>query len=457
MCRHEQLASTHHFQVAISTLIMSSISSTSTLASWDPKELFQLVNPDKMSITCVGYAPSCRRRCRNPIAYHNVQAAKEVMRQVVRSGISNTDLKEMLFNLAGYTLCRRYHQGQATVVSDRWFGMVQRYRDEEDDRGSDTSDDDDDGDSDDGASSTGSSSEDSDDDDNDNAPRRRVTGDAEELRRRFDELETLQREFEELLQRQRQSLQDRMSRSSLTGQRRLSQENRRPGSELIRDSTTRERTNQDDPRRNAEQARQQADYIAAQHARETAREQRRRDRAEQAKREEAQFEAEAKAKAQQEAKAKAKATAEAERLRKEEQEAEKARLHRERQAKDKMEQQSRILSWESAWLRYEAAWAEFTPNTNNRSINADIRTIQIWPTKSGSFVSCCEEDVRAFFICHPGDFNRRVLRRQALRWHPDRAARLFACVADELVVGEVLRTVTMISQVVIGIMGVAAR
>jgi hypothetical protein len=451
MCRHEQLASTHHFQVAISTLIMSSISSTSTLASWDPKELFQLVNPDKMSITCVGYAPSCRRRCRNPIAYHNVQAAKEVMRQVVRSGISNTDLKEMLFNLAGYTLCRRYHQGQATVVSDRWFGMVQRYRDEEDDRGSDTSDDDDDGDSDDGASSTGSSSEDSDDDDNDNAPRRRVTGDAEELRRRFDELETLQREFEELLQRQRQSLQDRVSRSTLVTQTRQPQGDQPQRSEPSRSSATHERREQEGTLRNAEQARQEANYLAAQHAGESAREQRRRDRAEQARREETQRQAQA----QREAEAKAKA--EAERLLKE-QEAEEARLNRERQAKGKkQQQQARILSWETAWLRYETAWAELTFKSTGTSIDTDIRTSQIWPTKSGSFASCSEADVKAFFRCQPGDANRRILRRQALRWHPDRATRLFACVADEVVVGEVSRTVTMISQVVIGIMGVAAR
>ncbi|GAB7328350.1 hypothetical protein MBLNU13_g00340t1 [Cladosporium sp. NU13] len=155
---------------------MSSVSSTSTLASWDPMELFQLVNPDKMSITCVGYAPSCRRRCRNPIAYRNVQAAKELMRQVVRPGVSNTDLKEMLFDLAEYTLCRRDHPDQATDMSNRWFGMVQRHRDDEDDHGSDTSDDDD-NDSDDGASSTSSDSDDSDDDNkNDNAEELRRSG-----------------------------------------------------------------------------------------------------------------------------------------------------------------------------------------------------------------------------------------------------------------------------------------
>ena len=368
------------------------------------------------------------------------------MRQLVRPGVSNTDLKEMLFDLAGHTLCQRYHQDQATDVSNRWLGQVQRHRDNRDDNGSDTSEDDD-GDSDDGASSTSNSSDNSNDDDNDNA---------EELRRRFDELETLQREFEELLQRQRQSLQDRMSRSTLVSQTRQPQGNRRPSSEISRSRTARERVNQEEVLREAEQARQEADYLTAQRARENAREQLRRDRAEQVKREEAQRQAQAQREAEAKAKAEAEAEAEAERVRKEA-EAEKARLDRERQAKEKKEQQTRVSSWETAWLRYEAAWASITPNSSSSPVDTDIRMAQIWPTKSGSFASCCEDDVRAFFRCQPGDVNRRILRRQALRWHPDRAARMFAYMADESVVGELLKTVTMISQVVIGIMGVAAQ
>jgi hypothetical protein len=421
-------------------------------------ELFQLVNPDKMSITCVGYAPSCRRRCRNPIAYHNVQAAKEVMRQVVRPGVSDADLKEMLYDLAEHTLCRRYHQNQATDVSDRWFATVQRYRDDEEDRGSDTSDDDD-GESDDGASSTTSSSDDSDDDD---IPSCSVNDNTQELRRRFDELETLQREFEELLQRQRQSLQDRVARSALVSQRQRTTENRRQCSEANRSSTTYERRDQEEAPRHAEHAHQEADYLTAQRRREATREQLRRDRVDQVRREEAQRQAEARLEA--EAKAKAKAQAQADRLRRE-QKAFKSHLDQERQAKGPNPRQPPISSWETAWLRYESAWADLTPNPNSTitsvgGLNTDIRTTQIWPTKTGSFTSCCEEDVRAFFRCLPGDgvVSRRVLRRQALRWHPDRAARLFAVftgVKDGEVGEEVLRTVTMISQVVIGVMGVA--
>jgi hypothetical protein len=439
---------------------MSSISSTSTLASWDPMTLFSLMNPDKLAITCVGYAPSCRRRCRNQIAFHNIQAAKAVMRQLVRPGVSDRDLKEMLFNLAEYTLCRKPHQHQATEVSERWFRLVQRNRDdEEEDRFSDTSDDDhSDSDSDDGASSSSSS-----DDDSDAAAQRANNGAREELRRRLAELENLQREFDELLRTQRQSLRSRVpaSTSPLASPTRQLRANPQASSETARRSNDTRRQRHEEEQealRAAQQVRQEEAYRTAQQERAAAREQLRRERAEQVRRGEARLKCEAQLKREAEVKA--------ERLRQER--VEKARLERERKAKeqeqkqkqkqkDQQQQQSSLLSWESAWTRYEAAWNDISITNVNANDKLDIRSYQIWPTKCGSFVSCSEEDVRAFFRCQPGDGGRRMLRRQALRWHPDRAARLFAGVADEVVVGEMLKTVTLISQVVIGIMGVTSR
>lgn len=430
-------------------------------------ELFQLMNPDKLAMTCVGHAPSCGRRCRNPIAHHNVQAAKGVMRQIVRPVASDDELKEMLFDLAGYTLCRRYHQNQARTVSIRWFGLVQRQRDDEEDRGSDTSeDDDDDSDSD---SSTGSGSDtDSDSDDNDDNRNGRTAfnNNAGELRRRFEELETLQREFDELLQRQRQNLQNRIPPSSTATQTRYAQASSRPSRAAdLRNDTARHHRESQGARHEAEQLRQEEAHQTAERNRAAARDQLRRERAEQARRDEAlrraereqaQREAEAKAEAERllqaektrlkREQAEREAKAEAERL-KQQQQAEAARLEHERKSREQA--QARALSWETAWERYEAAWSEFVCGGGD----ADVSICAIWPTKSGLLQSCCEEDVRAFFRCRPKSMNRRMVRRQALRWHPDHAARLFAAVADQNMVGEMLRTVTMISQVVIGIMG----
>jgi hypothetical protein len=362
------------------------------------------------------------------------------MRQIVRPGVSNIELKEELFNLAGYTLCRRYHQDQATEVSNRWFVMVPRHRRDEDNHGSDTSDGDDD--SDDGASSTSSSSDDSNDDDNEAAALPRANNDAQELRRRFEELETLQREFEELLQRQRGSLQDHVASSHLSAPRHQSRISRQQDCDFTPSDNIAQRQK---VQQEAEQTRQEEADLVAQREREAARDQLRRDRVEQARREEAQRQAQG----EREAKAKA----EAERIAKEQ--AEKARLDQEHQADEKRKQQSRVCSWETAWARYEAAWSDLAQN--NTLVSSDVRSSLIWPTRRGSLASCCEEDVRAFFRCQPGDVNRRLLRRQALRWHPDRAVRLFASVADDLVLGELVKTVTMISQIVIGIMGVASQ
>ena len=421
---------------------MSSVSSTSTLASWDPIELLDLVNPDKLSITCVGYAPSCQRRCRNPVACYNIQAAKALMRQLVRPVATNDELKDMLFRLAEYTLCRRYHQNQARTVSDGWFVLVQRHLNNEDDHGSDTSeDDDDDSDS---ESSTGSGSDSEDDHDGRGDTTAQASrNDAEELRRRFDELETLQREFDDLLRRQRQNLRNRVPAPSLVALPPHTHPTSRSNRAADRPSnTTHQHQDSREARRNAEQQRQEEAHQTAERNRAAAREQLRRERAEQVKRDEAIRRA-------QREQAERKARDEAERLLKKQQ-AEKARLERERRVKEA--EQARVLSWANAWSRYEAAWDEFAFSRSD----TDISTCAIWPTKTGSFQSCCEEDVKAFFRCRPESMNRRILRRQALRWHPDRAARFIAHLVEEKMAGDVLKTVTMISQVVIGIMGVTS-
>lgn len=450
---------------------MSSVSSTPTLASWDPLELLELVNPDKLSITCIGWAPSRRRRCRNTIAQHNIQAAKAVMERMVRPGLSDGNLKELLFNLAEYTLCRRNHQGQTRQVSDGWFRIVRTHLDEEEERFSDTSDDGSDGDNssdEDDDSSTGSNDSDSDSDGGDeNATRvtdhRNDDGEAE-IRRRLEELGRLQREFTKLLQRQGDALLQGSNRSAAASLITPSRQSRATVSHVSEtrrseDSTRRQREEQE-AQREAEQIRQEDAYRQAQRERAEVRERARREQAERARVERIQRaeelrREEARRQAQREAaERKAKANLERERERLRQQEAERARLERERQAKER-QQQARSSSWEIAWLRYEAAWSNLS--SNNTKVDADLRTCEIWPTKSGSYSSCCEEDVKSFFRCQPGSVNRKMLCRQALRWHPDRAVRLFSHVHDEVELGELMAAVTMISQVLIGIMAVAAQ
>lgn len=435
---------------------MSSTTSTATLASWDPIAVLSLMNPAKLAITCVGHAPSCRRRCRNAIAAHNIQSAKAVMRDLVRPGVSDDEVKNLLFELAEYTLCRRYHQNQATVVSDGWWRLVQAHREDEE-RFSDTSDDGDgDSDDDDANSSSGS---DSDSDDGSTGRRGRENEHAPLPANEFiDSLERLQREFDELLRRQRQQL----LRGDTSTVPAIRERQPRARDSQHSDSNIRQRLDEQEAQRKSEQLRREEAYLLAQREREEARERSRRATAEaekvrceealrQAARENAQREAEAERVRQEEA------AAEAERRREEKAAAaaaEKARQERERQHSER-QQQTRARTWDDAWLRYEQAWSQIS--STDKPSELDLRKSLIWPTKTGSYSSCSESDVKVFFLSQPGSVSRNVVRRQALRWHPDRAARLFGHVKDESQLKELMKAVTMISQVVIGIMAIASR
>ncbi|KAJ9645990.1 hypothetical protein H2199_003033 [Coniosporium tulheliwenetii] len=101
---------------------MSFHSSTNGLhgpALWDPVAALQLVNPDREKITCVGYAPTQGRRCRNPIAAHNISAAREILNNLSRRIPYGELMEAELLNVASRLLCVRYHQGQ-------WKGVVER-------------------------------------------------------------------------------------------------------------------------------------------------------------------------------------------------------------------------------------------------------------------------------------------------------------------------------------------
>jgi hypothetical protein len=372
------------------------------------------------------------------------------MRELVRSDLSDDEVKNLLYELAEYLLCRRYHQGQAAVVSDGWWRLVQAQREGEEDGGSDTSDDGkgDSEDDDDDGSSDGS---DGDSDDGGSGRRSRDHGNtplpAEDF---LLTLERLQREFDELLHRQRQHL---LRGDGLT-LRAVQARQLRNREAHQNDNSLRHRVDEQEARLEAEQVRREDAYLLAQREREESRERSRRATAEaeiarrealrQAARERAQREAEAERLRQEEAAAAAAAAAAAEN----------ARQERERQ-QNEQRQKTRAQTWDDAWSRYEKAWSQISPD--NKPSELDVLQSSIWPTKTGSYSSCSESDVKLFFISQPGSVSRNVIRRQALRWHPDRAVRLFGHVKDESQLRELMKAVTMISQVVIGIMAIASR
>lgn len=86
---------------------------------WDPSELLEIVNPDRGTFTCVGYAPSKGRRCQNPIAAHNRNAVYSMLDNMARFEPGSKAAAANLREIANRSLCVRYHQHQVeTVVAD---------------------------------------------------------------------------------------------------------------------------------------------------------------------------------------------------------------------------------------------------------------------------------------------------------------------------------------------------
>ncbi|CAK4030355.1 Hypothetical predicted protein [Lecanosticta acicola] len=94
------------------------------VTEWDAFQLLQIKNLDTHTVTCVGYAPSKRRRCQNPIAQHNRMAANEILQKLPRRALDQDHLYTHLERLAGLLLCRRNHQDQACTVATEWHRTV---------------------------------------------------------------------------------------------------------------------------------------------------------------------------------------------------------------------------------------------------------------------------------------------------------------------------------------------
>jgi len=76
-------------------------------------------------VSCVGWAPSKRRRCQNPIAEHNRSAAEYLLKEMsYRDPDTVTD--DTLEMIAGYYLCRRYHQDQNADMVEKWKRTIRQ-------------------------------------------------------------------------------------------------------------------------------------------------------------------------------------------------------------------------------------------------------------------------------------------------------------------------------------------
>jgi len=97
-----------------------SIPKTKQKKIWDAVEVLDIINPDRGCLTCVGYAPSCRRRCRNPINAGNRATAFRLLDRIAYSKPQSPDTRKLLHELAKCALCLRNHQDQAHDVVAQW-------------------------------------------------------------------------------------------------------------------------------------------------------------------------------------------------------------------------------------------------------------------------------------------------------------------------------------------------
>ena len=439
-------------------------------------ELLGIINSDRCSVTCVGYAASQRRRCQNPLATANYQIAESILRDVGRGITDKAGLEIQLRKLAGCLLCRRWHQGQVDSMVRQWMLLIENFapvepKVEYDTRCDSVLDDDD------------------------------LDAELERLRRRQ------RREVEELLQRRGQRTEHTVagtrktrpgashtahqtsnsaasttpasslwnsSASGLTDPARSSgvdtppvgdeeaRKDRAEASDRAARRIAESRHQEEVARRQREEA---ARLLAAEHARQYEAEARKREEEaarkheEEAARKREEEEArlrEVRRKAEETRREEARKQASRDRESKAKAKAERARVEEEARVKHETEAEARrareSISWSDAWQRYEETW-RLIPNAEVQLSEKELSVLLFWPTRDGTKSKLDEREVKNFFQQQPGNevaggSRGRLLRRQAMRWHPDKALRYFAQMQDG---EEIMKTVTMIAQVINGL------
>jgi hypothetical protein len=87
---------------------------------WDPFDVLQINNPEKGGISCIGWAPSQRRRCRNPVNASNRTIAAHILKIMAKQHPDYEELKPHLEELAYVCLCPRYHRNQKDSILGIW-------------------------------------------------------------------------------------------------------------------------------------------------------------------------------------------------------------------------------------------------------------------------------------------------------------------------------------------------
>ncbi|PVH99184.1 hypothetical protein DM02DRAFT_672846 [Periconia macrospinosa] len=354
---------------------------------WDPIATLEIINPARGNITCVGYAPSCGRRCRNPINYGNRESAYELLEALSYIDTSTTNISGKLRQLAQFTLCVRYHQDQDERMVKVWSKQIRQQQ-------------------------------------------RMGIGEEPLLHARqktksadfFEAFEQKLREEQEWMKR----LQERVECLEKENQRlKYEAEKRREYSDeekqqKKRNEETQRKKDEETQRRKDEEKRQQ--------------EKNEEEELQKKQEEEKQKKSEEQNKRRKEEEAKAKEAREREerneRVRRRAEEMRKMRAQKVKEQADKERQE-----WHQAWLRYVSQWEQIKKN-GTKGTSEKLRETIPWPVKSGNYKDVSEAAIEEFFQkALPQDADSALtlayMKAECLKWHTDRIPRMFGTIEDE--------------------------
>ena len=97
---------------------------------WDPSKTLGILNmaPGYECITCIGYAPSKRRRCQNPIRQDNRELIMRTLSEIAYLHPDSPAVLSRLRAIVGPALCVRYHQNQAETVVAGWQSALRQLK-----------------------------------------------------------------------------------------------------------------------------------------------------------------------------------------------------------------------------------------------------------------------------------------------------------------------------------------
>jgi hypothetical protein len=353
-------------------------SSTERTKLWDPSKTLGIINTDPgyQCITCIGYAPSQRRRCRNPIRADNREFITRTLNEIAYLKPDSPAVRARLREIAGPALCVRYHQNQAESMVLQWQRSIQLLPQQpavEERR-----------------------------------PRSDVRSKKQEVK---DEQEQCMQEMQEQIRGLREQLarmkeeRDNQGRQSQVFPKR-EEDSAFERREEVRKSWERKERERE-PRR-MEQERLEKERLEKERLEE--------DRLEEERKQRERDEEEKKRREQERA-------AQNERIR---QRAQKLREDREREKREKELKEQE--EWHQAWSRYQSLWADFRTSISKEGVRVgSIRDAIPWPVKSGSYRDVKASNVEEFMRRAPtteGTNASKVFKKECLKWHPDKLNRL---------------------------------